>query len=85
MGKILKKTVEQVIYVSSDGRETILSNMADPHLVNAFGQACQKHALEDEKRPMSLATPLNENEHLVKALREEILRRLKLCTSNSEN
>lgn len=40
MGKIIKRTIEAVIYVSSNGRETPLQQMEDPHLVNAFGQAC---------------------------------------------
>lgn len=80
MGKIVTKTVEQVTYISSDGRETVLSDMADPHLVNAFGQACQQKEPNILRRdPESV-----ENDQLVKALRGEILRRLALCKSSNE-
>lgn len=80
MGKIITKTVEQTIYVSSDGRETVLTDMADPHLVNAFGQACQR----EKSAPLSWASTPNETKQLVNALRTEILRRMQLCKSPPE-
>ena len=79
MGKIITKEVKQTIYVSSDGRETVLSDMADPHLVNAFGQACQR-----DKEGLSWATTPLEAKVLVNALRAEILRRMEVCKSPPE-
>lgn len=39
MSKIKKVTVTQEIYISSDGRETPVTEMNPQHLVNAYGRA----------------------------------------------
>lgn len=39
MRKIIKKTVTVEVYVSGDGRETPVTEMAGTHLVNAFAMA----------------------------------------------
>lgn len=70
MGHIEQQTVTTSVYVSSDGRSTPLDKMQDAHLVNAFGQAAQADPERDEK--------------MIKTLRNELLRRLALCKSQSD-
>ena len=82
MGKILTKTIEQTVYVSNDGKETVLTEMNDAHLVNAFGHACKKSLPEGA---LSWTRTSNtEHELLSKALRAEILRRLAICKSSND-
>ena len=83
MGTIERETITHEVYVSSDGRRTPLQQMADPHLVNAFGQSisslvCSKLPESDYERGIMI-----EARKLVDSLRAEILRRLSLCKSNS--
>lgn len=71
MGKIISKTVTQDIYVSNDGKETVLTEMNHAHLVNAFGQACA-----NKKDGLSWSMPDSQKQEIVNKLRDEILRRI---------
>lgn len=69
--KLTKKTIEEWIYTSKDGRETPLKDMNHKHLVNAFGVAViqqqDTHPYGQDRRDADQA---------VEILRDEIVRRM---------